>query len=63
MANDVRVLLRIARRQRFHVEHRKNGHYRVTAPDGRWTTVPCTPRGSKGRERSLARLRRIGVQL
>lgn len=59
---EIRVLLRVAERQRFSVELRKSGHYRVTGPDGRWTTIPATPRMSRGvRQQITAKLRRIGV--
>ena len=63
--SEIRVLLRVARRQRFRVERGRSGHYRVTTPNGRrWTTVPCSPKGGKAeRHRTRAVLRRIGVQL
>ncbi|MFE5369217.1 hypothetical protein [Streptomyces mirabilis] len=68
---EIRALLREVRKQRgrdgrplFRVELRKSGHYRVTGPDGRWATVPGTPRGGKAvRHRTRAVLRKIGVVL
>lgn len=47
----------------YKVEIRR-GHYRVTARNGRWATIPGTPSGgNRSFRNSVAELRRLGVPL
>jgi predicted RNA binding protein YcfA (HicA-like mRNA interferase family) len=51
---EVQQLIRRLKDQGFVVRVARNGHYRVTAPDGRQVTVPSSPSGGN---RSLANAR------
>lgn len=63
MSKDTEQLLDAVRRQGFAVRLGGSGHYRVTGPDGRATTVPKTPATWRSLRNSRARLRRIGAQV
>lgn len=58
--NDLRALLRRAKKNGCTVRHAKSGHYRVTGPTGDTVTVAYSPR-SRTLHKVRADLRRIGA--
>ena len=57
---DVTVLRKRLVAQGFEVERARNGHWRVTAPDGRKAQFPYSPSDHRSMLNVKARLRRIG---
>jgi len=46
--------------QGFTVERARNGHYRVTAPDGQKCQMAATPSDHRGILNTVTRLKRMG---
>lgn len=60
---DLRIMLQEADAQNFEVARTKNGHIRVTAPNGLCTVTASTPSDPRSIMNSRAELKRLGVSL
>lgn len=63
MADDVTELLKEARRQGWHVERTKRGHWQCFAPDGvTIVVISGTPSDRRSLIKAIAEMRRAGFQ-
>ena len=61
--SDMMKLLKKAKKQGCEVERLRNGHWRVTTPNGTIFTAPFSPHNPGGYRDTIRALRQAGVEL